>query len=115
MLPLSLYPEGLLNFDIGVVPLSNIPFNEAKSCLKGLEYACANIPFVASALPEYQLLAGQGIGRVAKTGEDWIRHMTELLDYRTRLHESVRQKRSTDKHTIFQRSGEWNAAIESLV
>jgi hypothetical protein len=30
--------EAICSFDIGIVPLDNVPFNEAKSYLKGMEY-----------------------------------------------------------------------------
>ena len=97
MRPIVKYQE-MLNFDIGVVPLSSIPFNEAKSYLKGIEYAASNIPFVASALPEYKLLAGDGVGRVADTPDQWVQHLTELLDYNTRKREAAVQREQVRKH-----------------
>lgn len=86
------YPHGL-TFDIGVIPLVDIPFNHAKSNIKGLEYAAAGIPFVASPLPEYVLLAEEyGIGRLAKTKADWVRHITALMDCDVRSEEAERQR-----------------------
>lgn len=80
MLPPEDYPLGL-TFDIGIVPLTNIDFNEAKSCIKGLEYAAASIPFVASPLPEYVRLHDEvGVGRLAETPEEWAKHLIELRD-----------------------------------
>jgi hypothetical protein len=40
---------------VGLVPLTRGPFNEAKSYLKGLEYAAAGIPFIATPTEEYQV------------------------------------------------------------
>ena len=65
--------------DVGIVPLDDSPFNRAKSYLKGLEYAARGIPFVASPLPEYEELADDGIGRIARTPGDWRRHLVELV------------------------------------
>jgi hypothetical protein len=99
----------MLDFDIGVVPLTNIPFNEAKSFLKGLEYAASNIPFVASDLPEYRYLSETGrVGRVANTPEEWVAHLTELLDYDTRKKEAGTQRsRVMKEQTIVSRAPEW--------
>ena len=79
-----------LKFDLGIVPLSYIPFNHAKSNIKGLEYAASGIPFVASDLPEYRLLHDSGVGRVARDSETWRYHMEQLLDYNIRKKESAR-------------------------
>lgn len=107
MMPLHMYAQ-MLTFDIGCVFLSEIDFNRAKSTIKGLEYAASNIPFVAQALPEYELLAEQGVGRVARTADDWVRHLTELLDYKTRKREAAIQRNLTIKdHSIQARAHEW--------
>lgn len=98
MVPLYELPNIYANFDIGIVPLNDIPFNRAKSYIKGLEYAAAGIPFVASALPEYEYLSECGIGRVAKTPEDWIASFDELLD------ESMRQDESIHNYKILKES-----------
>lgn len=108
MIPINKYQEMIQHFDIGVVPLSNIPFNEAKSYLKGLEYAASNVPFVASDLPEYRLLSEQGVGRVAATPEHWVQHLTELLDYNIRKAEAGRQRGVVlDKFTIENSAPDW--------
>jgi hypothetical protein len=112
MKPIVRYQE-MLTFDIGLVPLTDIPFNHAKSFLKGIEYAAGNIPFVASALPEYQILAKSGVGRVAGTPDEWVRHLTELLDYRTRKREAAVQRETVlREHTIRARASEWNEVFQ---
>ena len=103
----TLYP-----FDIGLVPLTPLPFNEAKSNLKGLEYAAAGIAYVASPTGEYQMLAADGCGRIAVTDSDWVREITRLLDFPTRR-DAVRDNFTTmmSRHTILQRRDEWRAAF----
>ena len=72
------YPE-LMQMDIGIVPLSNTPFNKAKSDIKGLEYASAGIPFIAQDLDSYlTLYKTLGIGCIAKRPSDWIKHLKNL-------------------------------------
>jgi len=108
MRSIARYQE-MLDFDIGLVPLSNIPFNEAKSFLKGIEYAASGVPFVASGLPEYRYLSEtSGVGRVADTPEEWVKHLTELLDYNTRKKEAgVQRAKVLKDHTIVTRAPEW--------
>jgi len=74
------YPN-LLNMDIGIVPLTNTPFNRAKSDIKGLEYSAAGIPFIAQNLDAYVDLAKElGVGRIAKNPSQWIKHIEALRD-----------------------------------
>jgi len=69
--------------DIGIVPLVARPFNQAKSALKGMEYAACGVPFVASRSPEYQWLGtGTLVGNSFEDqGPDaWIDAIEQLLD-----------------------------------
>jgi len=99
-----------LQFDIGLVPLNNIPFNEAKSNIKGLEYAAAGIPFIASDMPEYRLLHETGVGTLASTPEQWTLAVERLLDHRERKKEAYRARMAVLKTwTIECRASEWHA------
>ena len=80
LVPILQYPNLFKDIDIGIVPLNNIPFNHAKSYIKGLEYAAAGVPFVASYSPEYEYLSQHGIGRIARTPNEWVYHFDELMD-----------------------------------
>ena len=116
MLPIVDYPKMFMPIDIGIVPLNNVEFNTVgKSALKGMEYAASGIPFVASATPEYRLLESQGIGRVAYNDDDWVRHLTELLDYQTRKRDAKRNYQNLIKaHTMQLRGKEWARFIRGL-
>lgn len=82
------YPT-LMTFDIGVVPLNVIPFNRAKSNIKGLEYTAAGIPFVASEIDEYSILSNEyGIGRTVKKPNQWIAALRQLCDTEVRKAEA---------------------------
>ena len=111
--PLDKYHE-LFTFDIGIVPLNDIPFNHAKSTLKGLEYASAGIPFVAQGLPEYERLSGMGVGRIAHTADDWVKQLTALLDFSTRKKDSrTNFERVVREHTIMAREPEWKQVLKT--
>lgn len=79
MAPVTEWPDQFVHFDVGIVPLSPRPFNEAKSAIKGMEYVAAGKPFVAADTPEYRWLADQGVGRIARRPRDWTRHLEVLL------------------------------------
>lgn len=114
--PIMQYPSLFKKIDIGIVPLNDIPFNHAKSTIKGLEYAAAGIPFIASYSPEYELLASQGVGRVAHTPEEWVDHLNYLIDPKNRKDEADRNYeilKSTQ--TMEQRGVEWNEVMNTIL
>lgn len=92
LVPHDQYPN-LMVMDIGLVPLTNMPFNRSKSDIKGLEYSAAGIPFIASNLDAYLELQHQlGVGRIAKKPISWAKHIKELSDYRVRQEEADIQR-----------------------
>lgn len=69
------------SLDVGIVPLGATRFNEAKSYLKGLEYAARGVPFVASPMPEYEALAAEGVGTTAADrGRNWRQELVALME-----------------------------------
>lgn len=112
MQPISRYPQLFRKIDIGIVPLNNVKFNHAKSTIKGLEYAAAGVPFVASYSPEYELLEQQGIGRVAYSGAEWIAHLSELEDPRVRKQEVEKNYENLlASQTMKVRGSDWNEVM----
>lgn len=93
------YPN-LFQFDIGLVPLSDKPFNQAKSAIKGLEYAAAGVPFIASPTEEYKSLHEDGIGFIAKRPRSWITLIESLRDPQYRQEQAVAVRREVAKHDI---------------
>lgn len=77
--PIEEYPAYLAELDVGVVPLKLDRFNEAKSWLKGLEFAALGTPFVASPTGEYCRLAKLGVGVLAERPKDWARELKRLV------------------------------------
>jgi len=115
-LPLSKYPQLFRKFDIGIVPLNNIPFNHAKSTIKGLEYTAAGIPFVASYSPEYAFLKSQGIGRVANNAQEWQKHLEELLDPKVRKEEIEKNYENVKSiYSVQKMAKNWNEVMEDIL
>jgi glycosyltransferase involved in cell wall biosynthesis len=109
-------PELYRKMDVGIVPLRDVEFNHAKSYLKGLEYGAAGIPFIAQALPEYQLLADSGVGRVANTPDEWLGHMEELLDPKVRLEERDKNFQIiSEKFSMKQRGYDWEEVCKEIL
>lgn len=109
------YGHIFMPIDIGIVPLTNNQFNEAKSSLKGMEYALSGIPFVASDTQEYRDLAEEGAGRIAKTNKDWLKHLNKLIDPEVR--EEDRQKNFSvvaNKYNVNLVKYKWSEAIELI-
>lgn len=73
------FPE-LAKLGVGIVPLWNTKFNEAKSFLKGIEYAAVGVPFVASPVAEYERLHASGVGVLAGwKSRKWKRAVSQLV------------------------------------
>jgi hypothetical protein len=109
---LSNYFKAEFPFDIGLVPLVDIPFNHAKSFLKGIEYSARGIPFVAQDLPEYQYLSSTGVGRIAHTPDDWVRELTALLPIKVRKVEALQNFNIVaHAHSIEARADDWRSIL----
>jgi glycosyltransferase involved in cell wall biosynthesis len=116
MRPITDLPGLLHAIDIGVVPLNNIQFNHAKSYLKGLEYAAAGIPFIASDLPEYRYLADAGVGRIASTPSQWMAHLDELQDASLRRDEAqMNYEIVKDQFSMNSSARQWLSIFEQIM
>lgn len=116
MQPINNYPKMFRKIDVGIVPLTNVDFNKAKSFIKGLEYAAAGIPFIASPLPEYEYLAEKGVGRIARNQEEWLFHAEELLSPKVRKEESKKNREIVAKDfSMEQRGKDWEEAFQKIL
>jgi len=106
------YGNILMPMDVGLVPLDMIPFNEAKSSLKGVEYAMSGIPFVAAGTHEYKLLASEGAGKVANKPSEWIKHMEYYLDPDNRKADAQKGFETVmEKYNLATKVNDWSDTI----
>jgi len=113
---LSQYPQMFRKIDVGLVPLNNLPFNHAKSTIKGLEYTAAGVPFISSWSPEYENLAGDGVGRVAKDELEWRDHLDTLLDPRRRKEDVEKNYHIVkERHSISARAKDWDEVMQKIL
>lgn len=108
------YPSLFSRFNIGIVPLRDVGFNEAKSAIKGIELSAAGIPFVASALPDYAFARANGLGTTAKRYKDWIREMNRLLDPDERVRLGARNRHNVAAFDIDIMWPAWKRAYEEI-
>ena len=116
MKPIMSYPELFRKIDVGIVPLRSLDFNDAKSFIKGLEYAAAGIPFIASPSPEYVYLAEHGVGRIASNEDEWLKHSEELLNPKVRKEEKLKNRQIIEeKFSMKARAQDWEDAFEQIL
>lgn len=77
--PFADYPYELAKMEVGIVPLADTPFNEAKSALKMSEMASVGVPVVGSPSPDNVRVQALGVGRLATTPQKWRKVLTSLL------------------------------------
>jgi hypothetical protein len=111
------YPFKIAELDVGIVPLASTRFNEAKSALKGLEYAAIGVPFVASPTSDYLRVQEDGLGLIASTRKEWRRTVKQLLtDDELRLEMSkAGQEVVREKHLFEDHGWRWAEAWEQAV
>ncbi len=108
---ISEYPSLFAGFDVGLVPLEDVPFNHAKSCLKGMEYAACGIPFVAQGLPEYEWF---GAGITVRKPKHWISALERLMDPIERKQLGSEARERVEREDIATRWTDWRDVYESL-
>lgn len=73
------WPRGMSSLGVGIAPLADTRFNEAKSRLKVLEMSALGVPWVASPRAEYARFHREtGLGFLARRPRDWFRHLGAL-------------------------------------
>jgi len=67
-------------FDIGVMPISDTPFNRAKCALKAIEYMACGVPTIASRIGEATYLIEDGMnGFLTGSEREWISALEKLM------------------------------------
>jgi glycosyltransferase involved in cell wall biosynthesis len=110
--PMDRYDAFFKQFDVGIVPLTDVPFNHAKSSIKGMEYAAAGLPFIASATPEYLWL---GAGLVVKKPRDWVRAFERLVEPEERVLLAKEAGERVEAEDIKTRWSDWQQAYQEAM
>lgn len=73
------WPHALAALDVGIVPLADSRFDEAKSALKMLEMAAVGVPSVVSPTPDNVRMYKHGLGLLAFTPAEWEQQVSRLI------------------------------------
>jgi hypothetical protein len=83
-------PGHISQFDIGIAPMADIPFNACRSAVKVKEYAAAGVPWLASGRGPYADLDSRH-GGITLTDEQWLPALLALAAS-SEKREGLRQK-----------------------
>lgn len=114
--PLDEYHQALAGTDIGIVPLADTKFNEAKSALKALEYSAVGARVIASPTPaNIELSLDTGLS-IAKTPNAWAQALRmEIERVRTDREEGLIGGPDVKHMGILSRAEEWAQAWERAI
>lgn len=111
------WPSALAGFGVGIAPLADTVFNEAKSGLKPLEYNAVGVPCVASPSPSYAAWAAESAGTVlARRPREWSGVLRALAkDPQRRAEMSAAGRAAAAENTIEGHAWRWAEAWELAV
>lgn len=106
-----------IDFDIGLAPLAPIPFNEAKSAVKILEYGARGIPCVASDIGPYRDFVEDGVtGWLVRSPGEWVKRIGELVDDPAmRAEMGANARKVAERYTIQEHWPAWEQAYRSVL
>ena len=91
--------------DVGLVPLASNVFNEAKSALKGMEYAACGIPCLATPTGEYRRFVQEGeTGFLCKSPREFVQRLDMLYADRKLAERLGRQARKNVRQFAIDRT-----------
>jgi glycosyltransferase involved in cell wall biosynthesis len=103
-------PAALAAADIGIAPLTDVPWNAARSNVKVKEYACAGLPWLASRVGPYLGLGEHEGGRLVDA-DAWDEELARLVENaRDRRKLAKRAARWVKGETIGKHVMEWETA-----
>ena len=110
------YARLSFEFDCGIAPLNDVPFNRAKSWIKAIEYSASNIPVVMSDMPEYRRLHEEyGIGFLASTKDDWVNYLTEMTNVTARSEEAKKNRKLVESLNVKVMAKKWDEILASYL
>ncbi len=115
VVPIEALTQRLADFDIGLVPLADIPFNRGRSNVKAREYAAAGVPWLASPVGSYGHLGSEEGGRLVGDGE-WFEALDALIrSRRDRAKQAKRAKAWAKRETIWNMAGTWERLFRDAI
>lgn len=99
---LQRWPYAVASMGVGLAPLADTVFNEAKSWLKPLEYMALGLPWIGSPRAEYRRLQRMtGTGQLVEEPRRWYAAMKRLMTDKTYRREQSEQGRAAVREHSF--------------
>lgn len=111
---INILPDIMSNFDIGLAPLVEHPFNSCKSGIKALQYWAASTSVVCSPSPPYECVTDGKDGLYASESAAWYEALRRLVEdpaLRMSLGSNGRQK-LMDRYDISRTAENWRKVFE---
>jgi hypothetical protein len=113
--PFAQLTQRLADFDIGIVPLADIPFNLGRSNVKAREYAAAGVPWLASPVGAYEGLGWQEGGQLV-ADDEWFEALDKLIRARRdRAKQAKRAKTWAKRETVWHTAEIWERAFRDAI
>lgn len=106
-----------LNFDIGLAPVVDRPFNQGKSNIKWQEYSMLGIPTIASNVGSYREIVPNETGFLANTESDWYFYLERLIkseELRKEIGSNAR-KHITQNYSLAGNVSKWDQAYREII
>jgi hypothetical protein len=114
-LPIEQLTQRLADFDLGLVPLADIPFNRGRSNVKAREYAAAGVPWLASPVGSYAHLGHDEGGRLVED-DQWGEAIGALVhSRRERAKLAKRAKAWAKEETIWNMAPLWERLFQDAI
>jgi hypothetical protein len=114
-LPIERLTQRLADFDLGLVPLSDIPFNHGRSNVKAREYAAAGVPWLASPVGSYAHLGAEEGGWLVED-DKWFDAIDALIrSRRDRSKLAKRAKAWAKQETIWNMAPVWERLFRDAI
>ncbi|HEX7291427.1 MAG TPA: glycosyltransferase [Conexibacter sp.] len=105
----------LADFDIGIVPLADIPFNHGRSNVKAREYAAAGVPWLASPVGSYAHLGAEQGGWLVEH-DKWFEAIDALIRSRRDRRKLAKAGKAWAKdETIWNMAPVWERLFQDAV
>ncbi len=106
-----------IDFDIGLAPLADTPFNRCKSHIKALEYMSLGIPVIASDRPAYHDMVVDGTtGFLVHDDAEWKARLTDLIHDPLMREEMGKAGRKRAGEWVIQKGWkDWRDAYQEVV
>jgi len=114
-LPIAELTQRLADFDVGLVPLADIPFNRGRSNVKAREYAAAGVPWLASPVGSYEHLGAEHGGWLVED-DKWFGAIDALIRSRRDRRKLAKAAKAWAKdETIWNMAPVWEGLFRDAI